>query len=178
MCLCAALVSAEESSVPAALQSKLLVRAAVYDRNFSKRAGERAAIWVVTTESAESAQFAGQLRQALAEEPVVGGLPHDEVVVPFAGAAALAVKVKAEKPAIVFLAPGVNEPDVKALVSALTGADVLLASANPARVISGVSLGFDLVSGKPRLLVNLKQAQKQGVAFGADLLRLAQVVDP
>jgi hypothetical protein len=132
----------------------------------------------VLSSGASAAQFSGQLRQALGEEPTVGGVPHQEEEVPFTTSAALAAKVKADKPAVLFLGPGMSEADVKALLVALSGTEVLTVSANPAWVSAGVALGFDLVSGKPRLLVNLKQAQKQGVAFGADLLRLAQVVDP
>jgi YfiR/HmsC-like len=148
--LVATAARADEATVPAALQSKLLARAANYDRNFSKRAPAQAHIFVVLSSGASAAQFSGQLRQALGEEPTVGGVPHDEEEVPFTSSAALAAKVKADKPAVLFLG----------------------------WVSAGVALGFDLISGKPRLLVNLKQAQKQGVAFGADLLRLAQVVDP
>lgn len=176
--MCAFAAGADEATVPAQLQASLLARAASYDRNFGKRAEGKAKIFIVTSGTPASAQFFGQLRQALAQENAVGGLPHEEVEVPFTGAAALAAKVKAERPAVVFVAVGLPETDVKAAVAALSGVDVLTATANPAHVAAGISLGFDLVSGKPRLLVNLKQAQKQSVAFGADLLRLAQVVDP
>ncbi|MBK7859269.1 MAG: DUF4154 domain-containing protein [Archangiaceae bacterium] len=169
---------AEETTMPAPLQASLLARAAMYDKNFGRRAGEHAKILLISSGSPASTQFFGQLKEALSGESLVGGKSHDEELVPFSGAAALAAKVKSDHPAVVFLGPGLQEADVKAVVAALSGLDVLTASANPAWVAAGVSLGFDLVSGKPRLLVNLKQAQKQSVAFGADFLRLAQVVDP
>ncbi len=170
--------AAEETTVPAPLQASLLARAAAYDKNFARRAGEKARIYIVTSGSPGSTQFFGQLRVALSGESLVGGKSHDEEEVPFTGATALASRVKTDRPAVLFLGPGLSEADVKAVVEAMSGLDVLTASANPAWVKLGVALGFDLVSGKPRLLVNLKQAQKQSVAFGADFLRLAQVVDP
>jgi hypothetical protein len=39
-----------------------------------------------------------------------------------------------------------------------------------------LALGFAARSGKPRILVNLKQARLQGVDFRADFLRMAEVV--
>lgn len=174
----AAVAWADEVTVPAQLQAGLLARAANYDRNFARRSGDSAKILVVTSASPASAQFFGQLRQTLANEQAVGNLPHSEEEVPFSSAAALAAKVKAEHVAIVFVAPGLADADVKALVAALSGLDVLTAGANPAWIPLGLILGFDLVSGRPRLLVNLKQSQRQSVAFGADFLRLAQVIDP
>ena len=36
-------------------------------------------------------------------------------------------------------------------------------------------LGFDLVSGKPRMLFNLGQSRRQGADFRAELLQLMTV---
>jgi len=41
----------------------------------------------------------------------------------------------------------------------------------------GIVLGFDLVGGKPKMLVNLGQARKQHVAFMAEVLKLAKVFE-
>jgi hypothetical protein len=40
-----------------------------------------------------------------------------------------------------------------------------------------VVLGFDLVSGRPKLLVNLTQAKKQKVDLAAEILKLMKVYE-
>ena len=60
---------------------------------------------------------------------------------------------------------------------ALRGTDVLSSAAIPGYVESGAVLGFDVTSGRPRLLVHLGQAREQHVSFDPAFLRLAQVVD-
>lgn len=63
---------------------------------------------------------------------------------------------------------------------ALVGAPEASAWAAPAStsddVPRGVVLGFDLDQGKPRIVVNLDQAQLQGVKLESSLLKLAQIV--
>ena len=44
-------------------------------------------------------------------------------------------------------------------------------------VPKGAVLGFDLVSGKPKLLVHLTQAKKQNAAFKAEALKLMKVFE-
>jgi hypothetical protein len=47
------------------------------------------------------------------------------------------------------------------------------------RAVSGASQwsSFDLVSGRPKILVNLTQARAQHVAFSAELLKLARIYE-
>jgi hypothetical protein len=53
--------------------------------------------------------------------------------------------------------------------------DVLTMGAVADYVPAGIVFGVDLISGKPKLLVNLTQARRQHVDFGAQLLRLARI---
>jgi len=45
----------------------------------------------------------------------------------------------------------------------------------PDYVPAGIVLGFDLVSGRPKLLVNIEQAKKQQVSLPASVLKLMKV---
>src|SRR5438874_366246 len=53
---------------------------------------------------------------------------------------------------------------------------LLTASAVASQVTLGIVLGFDLVSGKPKLLVHLGQARRQHVDLSAEVLKLMRVV--
>ncbi len=65
--------------------------------------------------------------------------------------------------------------ELEALERALSGVDVLSVSAVPEYVSRGVVLGFELVSGKPKILLDLPRAKRQNVDFSASVLRLMKV---
>lgn len=166
---------AEEAALPIAIQVELLVKVASYDRNFQQRAGERAKILIITKPgNGDSARVAAQVEAGLARAPQIGGLPHDEVVLPYHGASELAEAIRTQHAAIVYFGPGFRD-DVGAIRAALDGVDVLSVSAIPEYVEAGIVLGFDVASGRPELLVNLPQARRQKVALRADVLRLMKV---
>jgi hypothetical protein len=166
---------AEEATLPLAIQVELLVKVASYDRNFQQRAGERVRVFIFTKPgNGDSARVAAQVEAGLGRVPQIAGLPHDERVTPYQGAAELAELCRKERASIVFFGPGFRQ-DVPAIREALDGVDVLSVSAIPEYVEAGIVLGFDVASGRPELLVNLTQARRQKVALRSDVLKLMKV---
>jgi hypothetical protein len=167
---------AEDVPVPLTLQADLLFMVAAHDRNLPARAGAEVRTLVLAKPGDEASKLAaGQFRAAAAGKATVAGLPHAVEVVPYAGAAALAEDCKARRVAVVYLTPGFSGADATAIGKALEGGNVLTAAATPSLVKKGVVLGFDLVSGRAKLLVDLTQAARQRVAFGPDVLGLMAV---
>jgi beta-phosphoglucomutase-like phosphatase (HAD superfamily) len=167
--------SAQASGVPASLQAELVAKLENYDRTFSTRAGNTARILlVVKAGSAKSEMSANEMRSALSRIERVGGLPHHETLVAYAGAAELAQRCRAERIAIVFVAAELEDA-IEAIRAALTGASVLTVGALPSYVANGIVLGFELESGRPKIIVNLEQARDQNVNFSSDVLRLMKV---
>jgi hypothetical protein len=165
----------DEVAVPVALQAELVAKVASYDKNLAARAGDKVHVLiVVNAKSDASNSFAKHMTSALGGVDKIGGLPHDETTAPFGGAKALADTCRAKRIAIVYLAPGLAD-EVPGIRSALDGVNVLSVAADAAEVQKGIVLGFDLVSGKPKIVVHLGQAKKQDVAFKAELLKLAKV---
>ncbi len=168
---------ADDVAVPIAHQMDLLAKVASYDRNLAARAGGQLKIVLLTRAgSDESARVAGQAGKALGEKGQIAGLPHEQSVVGYTDAPTLARLCKAQRIGIIYVTPGFSDAEIEAIGKALDGADVLTASAVPGFVPKGLVLGFDLVSGRARLVVYLSQARKQRVDFGADVLNLAQVI--
>jgi hypothetical protein len=168
---------ADQVVVPLELQAELLAKVASYDRNMSARAGDRLQVLLVTKPSdAESVRVVTRMHGALRALPQIGGLPHDEQTLNFTTAADLARYCRAQHIAILFLGPG-HADDLPAIRAALADVDVLSVSPVPEYVERGIVLGFDVVSGKPRLLVNLSQARRQHVALRAEVLKLMKVFD-
>lgn len=167
---------AEAELVPARLQAKLLSKVAGYDRNFKRRAGERALVLVVVRGGdAESERTGEQLESELRSLEKVGGLPHEESVVAFESAEALASLVRQRGAAIVYLAPGLGD-EVGAIADALAGTSVLSVGALASFVERRAVVGFERQGGKAKIVVHLKQARRQKVKFRSSLLKLARVI--
>jgi hypothetical protein len=166
-----------EIPVPVGLQAELLSKLAAYDRNLRSRAGDRVLVLIVRKQGHPlSARIASQMKHDLAEISDIGGLEHRAKIVRFKSASKLAATIRATRASIVYLSAGL-EKDIPAISSALEGVDVLSVAAHPDYVPRGVGAGFDLVSGKPKLLCNLTQARKQNVDFRAEILRLMRVYE-
>jgi hypothetical protein len=166
---------AQATAVPAPIQAGLLAKLEAYDRNFAARAGQTAHVLILTKPgNAQSGQEATDMKVALAQVPNLGGLPHEEVIAPYAGADALAERCRSEHLAVVYLAPGFDD-DVEAIAKALNNVSVLTMSADSAYVQKGVVLAVELASGKPKLAINLEQAKRQSINFTSDVLRLMVV---
>lgn len=167
--------SSQTARVPSSTQAALLGKVASFDRNFAARAGQRAVVLVVKTASdKESAHDATSIAAALAEVPSIGNVPLEVTVVTYKNAPALAELVRTKRAAIVYFGSGFSA-EIPAIRDAFAQVSVLTFGAVPEDVPRGVVLGVDLISGRPKLLVNLAQAQKQQVAFPASVLNLMKV---
>jgi hypothetical protein len=176
--LVAAPLLAEDVTLPVPLQMELLVKVAGYDRNMAARAGDKVRVVILTKPgSDESAKVAALAEKTLAEKDTIAGLPHERVVVPFADAPALAQLCRAKRVGIVYVTPGFSDAEIAGIAAALDGVDVFTAGAVAGFVPKGIVLGFDLVSGKPKLLVHLGSARKQNVNLSAEVLKLMTVYE-
>jgi hypothetical protein len=162
-------------SVPATIQASLLAKLESYDRGFPARAQGTARVFIVTKPSdADSGQEGAEMKAALSHLKVLGGLPHEEVVVQYPGAAALAQRCRTEHASVVYFTSGFDS-DVEAVSAAFSSGTVLTAGSVSGYVPKGIVLGFALESGSPKISINLAQARRQGVDFPAEVLRLMTV---
>jgi hypothetical protein len=168
---------AELVSVPIELQAELLAKVLVYDRNMPARAGDRAQVLVLESGSdGESGRFASRMQAALHLLPQIGGFSHDERIVEYSGATDLAQQCRAQRAAILIVSPGLGD-QIAAISDALDGIALLTVAAVPDYVQKGLVLGFDVISGKPKLLVHLGHARKQHVDLRAEVLKLMMVYE-
>lgn len=169
-------VSAADIAVPISLQAKLLAKLAAYDRNLQARAGGVVRVVIVKRgDDAESGAAAGHAQHAFGDIDAIGGLPHEEELIVYSGAAALALHCEKRRASVLYLMPGLSK-EIESVREALAKLSILSACVLPDDVSRGVVVGFDQVSGKPKLLINLPQARRQQVEFGADVLRIATVI--
>jgi hypothetical protein len=168
-------LAADEAPVPPNVEANLTAKVAAYDRRMPARAGS--VIKVLVVEKADdpaSRRTAEFFADALQHVGPIGGLPHEEVRVSYAGPDALARSVREHGAAIVYLSSGLAA-DAPAIGNALANVSVLSVSAEPAAVVQGVVLSFDLFEAKPKLLINLTRAKAQDVDLPAGVLELAKI---
>jgi hypothetical protein len=166
---------ADEVTVPIALQARLLTRVAAYDGNLASRAGDRIRVFIVQRSGdPDSERLAVQAQAALAGIQTIAGLGHEQTIIAFSGASDLAKLCRDKRITILYFMPGLSEYS-KAIAESLVNVSVLTATAIGSDARQGIVVGFDLVSGKTTLLINLHQARQQNVNLGADVLRLATV---
>ena len=163
--------------MPPRLQASLIVRVAPFDRSLAARAGSRVLLLIaIRQDDAGSRQVAAEVVEALKSEPQIGGLPLEVATIEVTEVRELVDELRVRHPAILYLSTAFSG-DAGALAAALTGEDILTMAAEGAAVRGGICVGFDLVFGKPRVLIHLQQSKRQHVNFQAALLHLAKVVD-
>jgi hypothetical protein len=168
---------ADSASVPLGLQVELFTKVAEYDKTLPGRSEGIVRTLVVTRSRVpESASAAARVLKALSNIERVSGLPHEDSAVEFMDVSSLAGLCKARSVSILYLTPGLTDID-QPLSEALVGTAVLTVSASAEGVSKGIVLGFDLVGGKPKLIVNLRATRDQGVRLSADVLKIATVIE-
>jgi hypothetical protein len=166
--------TAQSSQLPISVQADLMVKVAGFDRNFRARAGDRVIVILAAADDSGSMRAAMEMKTALSRVPRIADLPHEEHIITSTSAAAIASAARERRAAIVYFAPGYSA-HIPAIREAFSSLNVLTVGAVPEYVPAGVVLGFDLVSGHPKLLVHVLQARKQQVAFPASVLNLMKV---
>jgi hypothetical protein len=169
-------VRAQDVSVPLPMQVQLLATVADYDKGFAERANGKAKIVLLTSKNPDSAKAANQIQGALGKVAQIGGVPHEESIVKFESGAALAAHCKSNGISIVFVMPGFQN-EIGDIKNNLSNLNILSVASVGSYVQQGIVLGFDVISGKPKLLVNLPQARNQKVNFKAELLKMVKVIE-
>ena len=168
---------AEDPAIPLQLQAELTAKLVEYAQSPSTQGLSVMRIGIlVRNGSVESQHFGSELKAAFGRMATIAGLAHEEVVITWSNGAALAEEARRRQLFAVYLTPGMRG-EVAAVARALEGAAIISVAAIDAYVSNGAILGFELVSGRPRMVLNLAQAKKQGVAFRAQVMKLMRIVD-
>jgi len=169
--------SRADARVPPQLQAQLVARLGTFDRNFQARAGAVAQILVVHQAGNSESSFEGaSLAKAIGELRDVGGVAARVEEAEWSDAQALAARCRARKIALVYFTVGL-ENEMPRVADAFTGVDVLTVGTSARHAEHGAVVGFGLEEARPKIVLNLKQARAQNVAFKAELLKLARIVE-
>ena len=167
---------ADEPAVPLQLQVELVTKVIEYAQEPSLQATDILHIGILTkAKSVESMRFGSELKTSLDRVGAIGGRPHDQVPIEWAGPEHLVAESKLKKLLVIYLTPGLDA-EMPAIATALNGVGVITVSAVDSYVPNGAILGFALVSGHPKMLFNIAQAKRQHVVFRSAVMKLMRIV--
>jgi hypothetical protein len=170
-------LAAFDVAVPVPLQMDLLLKVAGYDRNLPARARGTVRLLILTKrDDSQSKNVGEQAARALAGKDVKG-MPTEIATQTFNDGPALTERVRTGRVSILYAAPGFGPRELLTIARSLEGLSVLSSGALAHFVDTAVALGFDLVSGKPKLIVNVRRAREQGADLSSQVLRLAKVIE-
>jgi len=175
--LLAASVALAAALVPSPLRAAILARSAGYERGFSERSGP-AVLAVVMGKSGAAADdgraMVGVFNKLL-KDTRLGGRQARVIQITHDSVPKTVDELKSQRAEIVYFASG-----LESMVSSVPAHEGeirrILVCANGSDVGVGCTLGVELDGDKPRLVLNLKQANATGLRFDPGLLRLARIV--
>jgi hypothetical protein len=169
--------SLAEKPVPPPLRAAILLRAIGYEKGFSGRSGVAVVAVVVkgSDVSLGDGKAVAAALAALGRKTKVAGRQIKVVIITHSSASETAAKLKGGKAEFVYLAEGAEDL-AKDIPASEGGIRRIVACSHGSRVQGRCVLGVELHGEKPRLVVNLKQANAVGLRFQPELLRLARVI--
>jgi hypothetical protein len=165
--------AAEEPAVPLQLQVNLTVKVVAYAQD--PPAGVLHIGILTKTRSAESLRFATELKAAFDRIDAIASRSHDQAILEWTGPASLADEITRRGLYLLYVTPGLDA-EVPEIARTLESISLITVAATDSYVPSGAILGFELVSGHPRMVFNLTQAKKQSVFFRAAVMKLMRIV--
>jgi hypothetical protein len=167
----------DELAVPLQLQVDLSVKVIEYAQEPAAQTADVIRIGIVfKADSAESSRAATELKVAFDRVPTIAGRPHEQTTLQWKGASNMVDEFKRRNLMVVYVTPGLDA-EVPALARALQGMRFITIASVDSYVRSGALLGFELVSGHPKMLFNLGQAKKQDVVFRSAVMKLMRLVE-
>lgn len=168
---------ADEPAVPLQLQAELTVKVIEYAQQPPIRSGDVVRLGILVKSSgAQSTHFGAELKAALDRIDTIAGLPHEQTLLQWSDSTRLVDEIVRRKLTIVYVAPGLDS-DIPVIAQAVQEMPIITVAATDSYVRNGVILGFELVSGRPKMIFNLRQARQQGVAFGSAVMKLMRIVE-
>jgi hypothetical protein len=169
-------IHAQDTGVPIPLQVELLARLLWYERGLQKSPqGELRAVIIERARDPASGLAAAQLAAQLGQVKTLGGKRVSQRRVVFESAEQVGRVVQEERAYLACLTPGLSAVAAD-LARVLAARGVLSVSTQGADTGQGIVLGFELASGKPRIVLNLARARAQKLDFSAQFLRVVRVV--
>ncbi len=166
-------------TVPAARQASILTRSLAYDRNMKDRAGDSVSVGVLyRAGNAASENCANEMAQAFRalEKFAVHGLPFKALRIAYDNGGSMKDLIRNEGIDALYACNGLDS-EVDAIAGLAQERKLITMGAREDYVTKALSIGVFTIDGKPTILINWGESQKEGASFSSDLVRLAKVIN-
>jgi hypothetical protein len=163
-----------QDAVPIDQQATLLLKAISYDRNLQKRSAGGIHIAVIHKGADEAAAALAKAFEG-AGKSKVKGLSVKATAVAFTSVQEILQGVDAQGFNVIYAHPSVSQA-LSSIQQVSRGKKILSLGANKKLVEQGLSLGVYLKKGKPRLVVNQKAAQVEGLDLAPAIKLISTVI--
>jgi hypothetical protein len=169
-------VLAQSLEVPIDLQVSLFLKATTYDRTFASKLQKNDVLQVGICYQPDLRTTVAEMEalKAALETPVAG-FKVRITLIEFADDEDIAARKEWPTLSAIYIT-SMRGLDHKTLLAQAQRHQVLTATTNPALVAKGVSIGFELVGGRPKFVINRKATIDEGCEFSSQLLKLARVL--
>lgn len=172
-------VAKAEQAVPAVRQASILTRALAYDRNMKERAGDSVSVGILyRAGNASSENCANEMLQAFRglEKFAVHGLPFKALRIAYDSGSSMKDLIRNEGIDALYACGGLDS-EIDGLATIAGERKIITMGAREDYVNKGLAIGVFVIEGKPTILINWGESQKEGAAFSSDLVRLAKVIN-
>ena len=168
-------IAAQEMDVPVAIQIPLFLKVMTFDRQLTTRAeGELVVAIAYQSGHRASRSTKDEVARALAVVDQNSSGVRIRAVVIDLDNEVLGDALKRERVLVLYVAP-LRGSDIALIAGAARSAGVTTVTGVSAYVALGLAVSVRLQADKPKLLINLTQAKKEGAEFSSELLKLVQV---
>jgi hypothetical protein len=168
---------ADTPTVPLQLQVELCNKIIEYVQEPALLSLDRIRIGIVVKNgSPESMRAGAELKAAFDRAVIANGHAHEQSIIEWSNAKALAERARSGNLTVLYFTPGLDA-EIGPSAAALVGQRIVTVGAVDSFVPSGVVLGFELISGHPKMILNLRQAKRQEVVLRAAIIRLMRTVE-
>ncbi len=168
---------ADTPTVPLQLQVELCNKIIEYVQEPAVLSLDRIRIGIVVkTGVPESMRAGAELKAAFDRAVIANGHAHEQSMVDWSNAKVLAEEARSRKLTVLYFTPGL-EAEIGPSAAALVGQRIITVGAVDSFVAQGVIVGFELVSGHPKMIFNLRQAKKQEIVLRAAIIKLMRIVE-
>jgi hypothetical protein len=170
---------ADESPIPAATQAQLFLNVLSFDRSLSERAGAELVVAVLLQRRYRASLDSGNDMLAAFAEAARGNLlsmPVRVIAIELLPELDLGAELARLEVEVVYVTPlrALSIDDISAATREL---DVRSLTAVPEALNAGLAVGLGIRDGRPEVLIHLAAARAEGADFGAQLLRMARIVE-
>ena len=179
VCVLALSRPARAEGVPALRQASILTRALAYDRTMKERAGDSVSVGVLyRAGNAASENCANELLQAFRslEKFAVHGLPFKALRIAYDVGGSMKDLIRNEGIDALYACNGLDS-EVDAIAGFAQERKIVTMGAREDYVNKALTIGVFVIDGKPTILLNWGESQKEGASFSSDLIRLAKVIN-